>query len=171
MASTQDKLVSVYEGRTEFEANAVAATLRNLGFFATVINTGQSTFPIQGAHRIGVSVLVREVDRQAAAAALTRNKADSVDIDWAEVDVGRMEDGAPPATPNFEPRVGGFGPFFRAIRNAGFIAISLAFGLWMIPRQYAVFAVGVALLLWGISMFDQAAIRRARARMSGRASR
>lgn len=165
---TDDRLVTVYEGRSEFDANAVAATLRNLGFYAAVVNTGQATFPIQGMHRTGVPVWVRERDREAAAAALRRNRSDSVDIDWADVDVGQMEDGAPPARPAFGPRIGGYGPGWRAIRNFGFVAMSFAFAMLVIPRDYAIFAFGFAIFIWGVSLFDQEAIRRTRQRMATR---
>jgi hypothetical protein len=166
-----ERLVTVFEGRSEFEANAIAATLRNLGFYAAVVNTGHSTLPIQGIHRTGVPVWVRERDLTAAAAALQRNRADSVDIDWADVDVGQMEDGAPPAAPTIAPRIGGYGPGWRAIRNFGFIAMSLALAMFVIPRGYAIFAVGMAIFLWGVSLFDQDAIRRARQRMGAKGSR
>jgi len=165
-----ERLVTVYEGRSEFEANAVAATLKNLGFYAAVVNTGQATFPIQGIHRTGIPVWVRERDREAAAAALQRNRADSVDIDWADVDVGQMEDGAPPAQPTIGPRIGGYGPGWRAIRNFGFVAMSFGFAMLVIPRDYAIFAFGLALLLWGVSLFDQEAIRRGRQRIAARGS-
>lgn len=166
-----DRLVTVYEGRSEFEANAIAATLRNLGFYAAVVNTGQATFPIQGIHRTGIPVWVRERDREAAAAALKRNRADSVDIDWADVDVGQMEEGAPPVKPEFGQRIGGYGPAWRAIRNFGFIAISFAFAMLIVPRGYVLFAFGLAIFLWGVSLFDQEAIRRTRSRMAaGRTS-
>jgi hypothetical protein len=165
-APEEDRLVTVYEGRTEFEANAVAATLQNLGFYAAVVNTGQSTFPIQGVHRMGVPVWVRSRDREAAAAALRRNRADSVDIDWADVDVGQMEDGAPPATPSMRQRVGGYGPGWRAIRNFGFVAMSFAFAMMVIPQQYVLLALGLAVFVWGISLFDQQAMRRGRDRIS-----
>ncbi len=164
----EQRLVTVYEGRSEFEANAVAATLRNLGFYAAVVNTGHSTFPVQGTHRMGVPVWVRAQDRDAAAAAINRNRADSVDLDWAEVDVGQMEDGAPPAAPTIGQRIGGYGPGWRAIRNFGFIAMSFAFTMLIIPRQYAVFAFGMALVLWGVSLFDQEAMRRSRQRMAAK---
>lgn len=166
--SDEQRLVTVYEGRSEFDANAVAATLRNLGFYAVVVNTGQSTFPVQGTHRIGVPVWVRAQDRDAAAAALKRNRADSVDIDWADVDVGQMEDGAPPAKPTAGQRIGGYGPGWRAIRNLGFIAMSFGFTMLVIPKQYAIFAFGLALVLWGVSLFDQEAIRRSRQRIATR---
>jgi hypothetical protein len=163
----QDAPEIVYTGATEFEANAVAASLRAQGFDAMVVATAQSAIPVPGVQRMGVPVFVRRGERERAAAAIRQNKADSVDIDWSEVDVGEMEDGAPGVTPSVEPRAQGFGPGFRAIRNTGIVLVSIAALAWVLPAKYAVPAAALALLLWGVSLFDQEAVARARSRRNG----
>lgn len=173
MGTDPNKLVSVYEAMSEFEANAVAAALRADGYEATVLATGHAMLPIGAIGKIGVSVLVRAADLAGAGNSIRKNKKDSVDIDWADVDVGEMEDDAPPVQPSLGQRVGGFGPGFRMIRNTGIVLTSIALMTWIMPTQYLVFAIGFAIMLWGVSMFDQAAIMRAKtktSRIAGRGS-
>ena len=82
---------------TEFEAQTKAALLRDEGIDATVQPvapswTGQVS--ISPASR-GASVWVRSADLDRARAVLEARIADSVDIDWDEVDVGQREDSLP----------------------------------------------------------------------------
>ena len=82
---------------TEFEAQTKAALLRDEGIEATVQPvapswTGQVS--ISPGSR-GASVWVRSADLDRARAVLESRIADSVDIDWDEVDVGEREDSLP----------------------------------------------------------------------------
>ena len=90
----QSDLARVAQTATEFEAHAKAAVLHEEGIDAKVICdsptwTGQIGL---GHHESIASVWVRQEDLEAATAALAQNVADSVDIDWDDIDVGQPED-------------------------------------------------------------------------------
>ncbi len=82
---------------TEFEAQTKAALLRDEGIDVTV----QPAAPSWTGHLSvspgggGASVWVRAADLDRARALLETRIADSVDIDWDEVDVGEREDMGP----------------------------------------------------------------------------
>ncbi len=82
---------------TEFEAQTKAALLRDEGIDATVQPgapswTGHLSVSPGGG---GSSVWVRAADLDRARTLLQTRIADSVDIDWDEVDVGEREDSLP----------------------------------------------------------------------------
>jgi len=92
-AHRDDELVIAAEGATEFEAQTKAVLLKDEGIEAFV-------FPAErawtgglaiGPNVRGVPVWVRKGDLERAASALKQRIADSVDLDWSEVDVGEME--------------------------------------------------------------------------------
>ena len=90
----QSDLARVAQTATEFEAHAKAAVLHEEGIDAKVICdsptwTGQIGL---GHHESIASVWVRQEDLEAATVALAQNVADSVDIDWDDIDVGQPED-------------------------------------------------------------------------------
>ena len=90
----QSDLARVAQTATEFEAHAKAAVLHEEGIDAKVICdsptwTGQIGL---GHHESIASVWVRREDLEAATVALAQNVADSVDIDWDDIDVGQPED-------------------------------------------------------------------------------
>jgi hypothetical protein len=110
-----DSLVVLTSARTEFEGNTVVAALEASGIPAKLF-TGTATVLQFGQYSLDtIKVMVREADRERAAAALRAIKQDSVDIDWSEVDVGDTIDppdafpmcpacgfdraGAPPGSP------------------------------------------------------------------------
>ena len=83
-------LLKILHTETEFEAHARAAVLHEEGIDARVIRDGATW---SGMLRIsategGAGVWIRQEDEMAALAALEQNVADSVDLDWDEVDVG-----------------------------------------------------------------------------------
>ncbi len=82
---------------TEFEAQTKAAVLRDNGIEAVVTNNAPSWSGRVAISRgeVGASVLVRASDLSRAREILDRAIADSVDLDWDEVDVGKREDDLP----------------------------------------------------------------------------
>ncbi len=94
---TAPDLAVVVITETEFEAQTKAAVLRDNGIDAVVTNnapswTGQVAI---SSSAVGSSVLVRAPDLDRAREILDRAIADSVDLDWDEVDVGKREDDLP----------------------------------------------------------------------------
>ncbi len=90
----QSDLARVVQTATEFEAHAKAAVLHEEGIDAQVICdapswTGHLTL---GHNEFVASVWVRREDLEAAQQHLEQTVADSVDIDWDEVNVGQRED-------------------------------------------------------------------------------
>lgn len=93
METDPNALVPLTTARTDFEAETIAEALRAQGIPAEVFAAAASV--MQNA-AIPVQVLVQERDLVAARNALRAIKAESVDIDWSEVDTG---DRAPVACP------------------------------------------------------------------------
>lgn len=90
----QSDLARVAQTATEFEAHAKAAVLHEEGIDAKVICdspswTGQIGL---GHHESIASVWVRREDLEAATLALEQIIADSIDIDWDDINVGQPED-------------------------------------------------------------------------------
>lgn len=90
----QSDLARVAQTATEFEAHAKAAVLHEEGIDARVICdaptwTGHLSL---GHNNFVASVWVRREDLEAAQQHLEQTVADSVDIDWDEVNVGQRED-------------------------------------------------------------------------------
>lgn len=91
---TSGELAVVVTVASDFEAQTKAAVLAAEGIESTVIHnaptwTGQ--MPISPTAR-GSSVLVHRDDLDRARAALERAAADSVDLNWSDVDVGDRDD-------------------------------------------------------------------------------
>ena len=96
MTHDDDKsdLARVTQTATEFEAHAKAAVLHEEGIDARVICdaptwTGHLSL---GHNEFVASVWVRREDLEAAQQLLEQTVADSVDIDWDEINVGQPED-------------------------------------------------------------------------------
>ena len=101
-ADRDDPLVQVAVAETEFAAQTKAAVLHDEGIDAFVFSAERawtgglaiaSTSP-------GVPVWVKESDLERAKSTLNQRIADSVDLDWDEVDVGEPEqlDTSPPTS-------------------------------------------------------------------------
>jgi hypothetical protein len=90
-------LAAVAETAGEFEAQAKAAILRAGVIEAMVVSNGGSwsSYLRLSSPGIGATVLVRREDRDRARALLRETIADSVDLDWDQVDVGEREDNLP----------------------------------------------------------------------------
>ncbi len=90
----QSDLARAARTATEFEAHAKAAVLHEEGIDAKVICdsptwTGQISL---GHNEYNASVWVRREDLEAAEQLLKQTIADSVDIDWDDVNVGQPEE-------------------------------------------------------------------------------
>ncbi len=89
-----DDLATVTSVPTEFEAHTIVAVLREAGIEAFAFGTLQGRLPLVGVFA-SVPVQVRQSDLQRARLALRQNVADSVDLDWDQVDVGERKDELP----------------------------------------------------------------------------
>ncbi len=93
----QDDLEPIAQTDTEFEAQTKAAVLRAEGIDCAVISNAPSwtgQMPVSPTGR-GAFVLVKRQDADQARKILEQRIADSVDLDWDEVDVGEREDTLP----------------------------------------------------------------------------
>lgn len=88
-----DDLVTLVVKNTEFEAQALVAALADEGIEARAFGVG--ILAGMGMRVGGCPVQVRQADLERARAALSGVIADSVDIDWDDIDVGRREDNLP----------------------------------------------------------------------------
>lgn len=95
-AGDPDQLVTLTTARTEFEGSLMRNVLAEEGIDARVFATAANSLQWEGGYTDPIKVQVRRGDVVRAAAELKKNRQDSVDLDWAEVDVGEMEAGAPP---------------------------------------------------------------------------
>ncbi len=99
MGTDPDILVPLMSARSEFEASTIAESLRANGVpaevFGTAAQMGQWEFGITNDAKI----MVRRADLARAQDVLRAVKADSVDLDWSEVDVGAPADGSPDDEP------------------------------------------------------------------------
>lgn len=90
------QLVDLTTARTEFEAAVMVNALESRGIRARVFGLVGSTMQWEIAATQPIRVQVMRKDVEAAHAALTETRQDSVDIDWSEVDVGEPETPLPP---------------------------------------------------------------------------
>jgi len=91
-----DQLITLTTARTEFEGSLRRAVLADAGIEARVFASSANALQWEGGYTDPIKIQVRRADFARAAEVLRKNKQDSVDLDWAEVDVGEMEPGAPP---------------------------------------------------------------------------
>jgi hypothetical protein len=89
MTADPEGLVVLIEPKTSFEGETIAGALMGQGIRATVADELSSN--VFGGV-IGPKVMVRRADLERARNALRSIKAESVDIDWSELDVGQQED-------------------------------------------------------------------------------
>lgn len=91
-----DKLVDVAQTRSEIEASTIVEALRARGIAAN--SYGGALAGFRADLPSFVRVVVRAADLQRARLALASIKADSIDLNWDEIDVGQPEDPAPPGS-------------------------------------------------------------------------
>ncbi len=92
-----DDLVTLTTTETDFQAGILVAVLDNAGIKAFSFGAVSAMEPL-GKRLTPVVVQVRQADVDRARAALAQNVADSVDLDWDQVDVGERVDDLPLTT-------------------------------------------------------------------------
>ncbi len=90
MPTDPDEPVILTQTRTGFEAETIVASLAAHGVEATVADAASAQLWF-GVH-CPVKVMVRQADLERARDALRAIEAESVDIDWSELDEGTPED-------------------------------------------------------------------------------
>ncbi|MFM9996516.1 MAG: hypothetical protein ACKVU4_12045 [Phycisphaerales bacterium] len=88
MPKDPDTLVDLTTARTAFEAEMIAESLRAQGIPAEAFTTAGTMLQWDIAGTQPMRVQVRRRDLDAATAALRAIRAESVDLDWDEVDTG-----------------------------------------------------------------------------------
>ncbi|MBK9187601.1 MAG: hypothetical protein IPM33_01470 [Phycisphaerales bacterium] len=94
MGEDPNILVELTTARTEFEAATMAESLKAQGIPAEVFAGAANMLQWHVTSTDPIKVMVRRQDVEKARAALRDVRADSVDIDWADVDVGSPEPGS-----------------------------------------------------------------------------
>jgi hypothetical protein len=94
MNADPESLVTLTSADDEFEANTIVAVLQDAGIDAVAFGAVRGSLPL-GGRLLRVPVQVRTADLERARAILQANIADSVDLEWDEIDIGRREDDLP----------------------------------------------------------------------------
>ncbi len=147
-AADPDQLVLLTSVRTEFEGQAMAAALRDRGVPVQVFAAAAQGVSWEGGYGNAVRVMVRRADADRAVALLREVRRDSVDLDWDRVDVGEMEQGAPPASP-FGSRRGGLSPTLQIVRAVGWGPLTATMLMWALGEQMAIPAAVIGAMLVG----------------------
>src|SRR5882672_5763286 len=94
MEKDPEILVPLTSARTGFEAETIAQALNAHGVPAQVFGLSAQVMQWELGYHDAIKVMVRRGDLETASDILKAIKAESVDIDWSEVDVGdRAPDG------------------------------------------------------------------------------
>lgn len=112
----------------------MASALRDAGIEAFVFDTARTTLQWEAPAVIApYQVHVRRADAERAAELLSQNAADSVDIDWSEIDVGEPEDAtaARISSQIDAPWQGNFRVSKRPIRDAAFRLTGVGILMWL----------------------------------------
>lgn len=109
MSTDPDTLVDVISARSEFEASVMVEALKARDIPAFSIANAGMTLQWEVAASNPFRVSVRRKDVEAAKEILRSVQADSVDIDWSEVDVGVSQDTAPSAAARDDSKTESFG--------------------------------------------------------------
>jgi hypothetical protein len=142
-SSPENDLVTLVVKSNEMEAGAVEAVLDEAGIKAHVFGAIQGIAPLTGPNQ-GVPVQVRKADLERARGVLSQNVADSVDLDWDEVDVGQREDDVPIAHRTGLPLIVRLGQIVAALMLAMIVINAIFTGLIGVA---AVIVLGVLLLV------------------------
>jgi|GEM_PF-1323198 len=129
MPDDPDGLVDLTTARTEFEAETIAETLRGEGVPTEVFGISARTAQWELGINTDMKIVVRRKDVERAREILRANKADSVDLDWDEVDVGQ---------PTAEVRQARTGADIQSPGDA-----------WKLRLILGVIVVVLGVLLWG----------------------
>lgn len=127
------RLVTVHLATSEFEAQTVAAILRDREIDVAVFGTAIQAFGLDGVgNRMlgGVPVQVRAEDLERAKSALRSNKFLADSVDWDSVDVGEEDESAKKL--GRTGMVNTFGGFMvRGGRIAALAIIVLSLATWL----------------------------------------
>lgn len=94
MGTDPEILVPLTSARTGFEAETIAQALTAHGVPAQVFGLSAQVMQWELGYHDAIKVMVRRGDLETASDILKAIKAESVDIDWSEIDVGdRPPDG------------------------------------------------------------------------------
>jgi hypothetical protein len=88
MPKDPDILVDLTTARTDFEAEVIVQALEGQGIPARAFTTAGAMLQWEVAMTQPMRIAVRRRDLDAARSALRAIRADSVDIDWDEIDTG-----------------------------------------------------------------------------------
>ncbi|MBX3390128.1 MAG: DUF2007 domain-containing protein [Phycisphaeraceae bacterium] len=103
MTTDPDTLVDLTSARSEFEASMIVEALKARDIPAFTFSNAGMTLQWEVAATNPFRVSVRCQDVEKAKEILRAIKAESVDIDWSEVDVGQRQDSIPAAKPGASP--------------------------------------------------------------------
>lgn len=106
MRTDPDQLVTLTTATSEFAANAVIVVLAEAGIEAFCFGSWGTAIGVTGhvgPMGFGAPVQVRRRDLERARAELARNRSDSIDIDWDQVELGDREDDLPLQAPDTVP--------------------------------------------------------------------
>lgn len=127
------RLVTVHLATSDFEAQTVAAILRDREIDVAVFSTAIQAFGLDGmGNRMlgGIPVQVRSEDLERAKAALRSNKFLADSVDWDSVDVGEEDESAKQLG-----KSGGMNTFGRFMvgggRIAALIILVLSAAIWL----------------------------------------
>lgn len=127
------RLVTVHLATSDFEAQTVAAILRDREIDVAVFSTAIQAFGLDGmGNRMlgGIPVQVRSEDLERAKAALRSNKFLADSVDWDSVDVGEEDESAKQLG-----KSGGMNIFGRFMvgggRIAALIILVLSAAIWL----------------------------------------
>ncbi len=127
------RLVTVHLATSDFEAQTIAAILRDREIDVAVFSAAIQAFGLDGAgSRMlgGIPVQVRAQDLERAQAALRANKFLADSVDWDSVDVGEEDEAAKQlARGGMETTVGQF--MVRGGRIAAVIIVVLSVATWL----------------------------------------
>jgi len=158
MQPDPDILVPFTTARTEFEASAIAAALRSEGIPAEVFATAGNALGWEAAMTNPIRVMVRRRDVDSASGVLKAIRAESIDIDWNDVDVGEPEaDSSASGRP--VRRIGGFSEPMALVRRVGGVLLFFAMLAWAVPRTGLPFVAGGVLIVMGLRGFAKDARR------------
>lgn len=162
MGPDPSQLVLLTTAKTEFEAEAIATSLRAEGVPAAVFSAAARTMQWEAGYQPGAQISVRAGDLEAAVAVLRRERRERGRIDWSSVDVGEFEGEESLPTPG--PRVGGLSPRLALVRQVGVASLILMNVMWMVPSgslpgfTAALGIAGVMILLRGATMRSRGAV-------------
>ena len=117
-----DDLTTLTTATNEFEAGTIIAVLAEADIEAFAFG-GTQFMGLTDLRGSRVAVQVRQADLERAQAALKQNVADSVDLDWDEVEFGEVEDDMPIAHP--QHRQPEMPPMPVIVRLGYFLALAL----------------------------------------------